>query len=388
MFQYKNLDNYLYFFIYIFPISLLVGVFFLNLNSALISLFFLVYVFKNNKIEVINNQKYYFFYLVLILFFLTSIFSKYKFQSFENLISFFSYILMFVCLVFFLNTNKKNSIKLSKIVFIIVLIICVDLWIQRILGTNIFGFPQQQAGRLTSFFKDEQIPGGILFKLSPFYIYFLFKQKNNFFYKFKFLFILFLYFSILITGERLASILSTFALLLIPLVNYKKIKSTNLLIYFTVFIFVFILLYLQSDSIIKERITYTFLQFENNIYFHMFNNAYEIFKDNFLLGTGLQTYRYECPILYQNCSTHPHNFFMELLSDTGIFSAMIFYFGLIYLFFSKIKNSKSFFEKSIIFTFTLLLFFPFLPSGSFFNSYGMNLTWFSLGFIYSLKDDL
>ncbi len=388
MFQYKNLDNYLYFFIYIFPISLLVGVFFLNLNSALISLFFLVYVFKNNKIEVINNQKYYFFYLVLILFFLTSIFSKYKFQSFENLISFFSYILMFVCLVFFLNTNKKNSIKLSKIVFIIVLIICVDLWIQRILGTNILGFPQQQAGRLTSFFKDEQIPGGILFKLSPFYIYFLFKQKNNFFYKFKFLFILFLYFSILITGERLASILSTFALLLIPLVNYKKIKSTNLLIYFTVFIFVFIPLYLQSDSIIKERITYTFLQFENNIYFHMFNNAYEIFKDNFLLGTGLQTYRYECPILYQNCSTHPHNFFMELLSDTGIFSAMIFYFGLIYLFFSKIKNSKSFFEKSIIFTFTLLLFFPFLPSGSFFNSYGMNLTWFSLGFIYSLKDDL
>ena len=111
MFQYKNLDNYLYFFIYIFPISLLVGVFFLNLNSALISLFFLVYVFKNNKIEVINNQKYYFFYLVLILFFLTSIFSKYKFQSFENLISFFSYILMFVCLVFFLNTNKKNSIN-------------------------------------------------------------------------------------------------------------------------------------------------------------------------------------------------------------------------------------------------------------------------------------
>ena len=194
--------------------------------------------------------------------------------------------------------------------------------------------------------------------------------------------------TILITGERLASILSTFALLLIPLVNYKKIKSTNLLIYFTVFIFVFILLYLQSDSIIKERITYTYLQFENNIYFHMFNNAYEIFKDNFLLGTGLQTYRYECPILYQNCSTHPHNFFMELLSDTGMFSAMIFYFGLFYLFFSKIKNSNSFFEKSIIFTFTFLLFFPFLPSGSFFNSYGMNLTWFSLGFIYSLKDDL
>ena len=64
-----------------------------------------------------------------------------------------------------------------------------DLWIQKLFGKNIFGYEQQQAGRLTSFFKEEQIPGGILFKLSPLIIYYLFNlNKNIFIYKYKYIF--------------------------------------------------------------------------------------------------------------------------------------------------------------------------------------------------------
>ena len=218
----------------------------------------------------------------------------------------------------------------------------------------------------------------------------MFKQKEYFLLiKFKYILILFLYFSILITGERLSSLLATFALLIIFTMNIKNIKLPNLAIYTTIFISFFSFLYFKEDSVLAERISYTFLQLDQNVYFFMFRNAFEIFKDNIFFGTGLQTYRFECHLSFQNCSTHPHNFFLELLSDTGIFGVLTFYICLIIMAYRNIKYVKnSILNRSIILSFTLLLFFPFLPSGSFFNSFGMNITWFSLGFIYSLENDL
>lgn len=388
MIQYKNLERNIYFLILAFPISLLVGVAFLNINSVLIALLFIFFIYKFNRIDLINDKSVYPFFLLLLFFFFSSIFSEYNYQSFENLFAFIVQILVFISLIFFLNKDTKFKFKLSKYVSLIIIIICIDLWIQSIFGKNILGFQQQQAGRLTSIFKDEQIPGGILFKLSPFYIYFLFKQTNEYVFKMKYIFILFLYFSILITGERLASILSTLALFLIPILNFKKIKLKYIFFYFILFLIIFILIYFQNDSIIRERISYTFLQFENNVYFKFFYNAFNIFKDNYWLGTGLQTYRYECALISQNCSTHPHNFLFELLSDAGLFATIIFYFSLFFVYIKKTKYNNSSFDKSIILTYTILLFFPFLPSGSFFNSFGMVIIWFSLGFIYSFSNDL
>ena len=152
---------------------------------------------------------------------MSSIFSKYNFKSFENSITFALQLLIFISLIFFLNKDKIFKFNLSKLVSCIIIVICVDLWFQSIFGKNILGFEQQQAGRLTSFFKDEQIPGGILFKLSPFFIYYLFKETNKYVYKLRYLLIFFIFFNFI--TERLASILSTIALFIIPILNFKKL---------------------------------------------------------------------------------------------------------------------------------------------------------------------
>ena len=389
MFQYKNLDNYIYYLILFFPISIILGDLFLNLNSVLISIMFLIFLYKFKELKLINNKYYYPFYCLLLLFFISTVFSDYFIESAENLLSFFSQLTLFACLVYFLNKNKKYTLKLSKIIFIIVALICIDLWIQKLFGKNIFGYEQQQAGRLTSFFKEEQIPGGILFKLSPLIIYYLFNLNNNIFiYKYKYIFLIMLYFSILITGERLPSILSTMALIIILLFNVKKINKKELIIYSIIFSLVFIFFFFQEDSIIRERYNYTFKQFDGNVYFKFYVNTLNIFKENYLFGTGLQTYRYECSEIFTTCSTHPHNFFFELLSDTGIFSAFLFYFSLTYILVIKLKKNNSSLNKSLIISYTILLFFPLLPSGSFFSSFAMNITWFSLGFVYSLSENV
>ena len=390
MFQHKNLEKCIYFLIYFIPFSIFIGVSILNINCVLVSLLILFYIFKSNKFDIFFNKNNYFFILLLFLFLISTTISNYKIQSIENFFSFFLQLTLFIGLIYFLKKDKKKCLNLSKIIFFIVLIVCFDLWIQRLFGQNILGFSQQQAGRLTSFFKDEQIPGGVIFKLSPFFIYFLFKQRDYFLLiKIKYMLIIFLYFSILITGERLSSLLATSALIIIFAMNLKNIKLSKLAIYSAIFISFFSFLYFQEDSIIAERISYTFSQLDQNVYFFMFRNAFEIFKDNIFFGTGLQTYRFECHLLFQNCSTHPHNFFLELLSDTGIFGVLTFYICLIIMVYRKIKYVKNnILSRSIILSYTLLLFFPLLPSGSFFNSFGMNITWFSLGFIYTLDNDL
>ena len=133
-----------------------------------------------------------------------------------------------------------------------------------------------------------------------------------------------------------------------------------------------------------------------------YKNSYSIFSDNILLGTGPQSYRYVCP-KYSNinkdinkfkfdkdftksCSTHPHNYFFELLSDAGIFAPFLFIFSLFFILRNKLKLIKNIFLKSLITSYTILFFFPLIPTGSFFTSFHMALTWFSLGFLYSLKN--
>ena len=62
---------------------------------------------------------------------------------------------------------------------------------------------------------------------------------------------------------------------------------------------------------------------------------YSIFKKNPIIGVGPNNYRRECSTIKlnyieNNCSTHPHNIFFQLLAETGILG--IFYYLIINLF--------------------------------------------------------
>ena len=382
--QKSNYINYLL--TLLLPITILIGSFFLNLIAILISICVILYIVKYKNYNLIYLKENICLFFLFFVFILSSIFSDYKFQSFQNSFSYLSNILLFIGISFFIINDDKKKILLSKIVFIIMLFICFDLWFQSFLGENILGFPKQQAGRLTSIFKDEQIPGIVLFKLSPFAIYYLFSfKKNSFILRYKYLVLIFIYFSILITGERAASILSTLSLIFIIIYNFKSLNKKKIFLYLIIYSSIFVILFMQQNSIIKERVYYTYEQSKNNTYVGLYNNAFQIFKNNKLLGSGPQTYRFECIKIKGNCSTHPHNFLLELFSDGGIFAPILLILSLMFLIYFKIKKNNDKILNSLILSFTVLLFFPFIPTGSFFNSFHMTLTWFSLGFLYSIK---
>jgi len=128
--------------------------------------------------------------------------------------------------------------------------------------------------------------------------------------------------------------------------------------------------------------------YKDNQYFAHYSTAWEIFKDYPLLGVGLKNFRVYCkdPIYDRevtesfwdnNCSTHPHNFYFEILSELGIIGTIIIlsFFG--YFFYNCIKSS---YKKRSIFLFgnTIFLmtyFIPLLPRGSFFTNWNAMLFW-------------
>ena len=98
--------------------------------------------------------------------------------------------------------------------------------------------------------------------------------------------------------------------------------------------------------------------------------------------------KYEKP---NGCSTHPHNFLLQLLAETGIFGAFPYLILYLYciknyflFFFKKISKQK---EDLYLKNFCILMlpfvinFNPILPSGNFFNNWLTAINCMSFGFI-------
>jgi O-antigen ligase len=94
---------------------------------------------------------------------------------------------------------------------------------------------------------------------------------------------------------------------------------------------------------------------------------------------------------YSNgCNTHPHNFYLHLLSETGIIGFILFFLLFLVLFYSLIQNffkiikNKENKKNKMNFFFLLglcLSLFPLFPTGSFYNNWLLILFYLNLGFL-------
>ena len=133
-----------------------------------------------------------------------------------------------------------------------------------------------------------------------------------------------------------------------------------------------------------------------------FSRAIDIFKENPVLGSGFRSYRKVCgsyetlkqPNQYGtdqgrrlSCSIHPHNYHLEILSETGLIGYLIFLSFIIYIFylFFKKKTNKSF-SLSLMFCLILTYIVPFKPTGSFFSTSSSFFFWYLIShFLFLIK---
>ena len=391
------------FLISILPISIVAGPSISLLNILFITTLFLI----NYKLSEIQIEKKFLLYLLSILYvyliFNTFISIDYKEGIYRNL-GFLRFIILFIAINLFF-TISNNQFKFLNFWSLIILIVVFDSFVEFTLGKNLLGYGDGlYADRIVSFFKDEPIVGAYLLGFNFIIVGYFFEKfyKQNLKLKLAMFLILFILVGcILITGERSNGIKAIIGLMIFLFLNNKisaKIKISIFL--FSLF---FISLIISNSNYLKVRygqqLFYQLFdsnqrdQFiENNLYLKLYKSGLAVFKDYPIFGVGNKNYRV---ITTRNIetkinddyllNTHPHQIYIELLSEHGLVGTIILLSIFFYLIFKNLKIiilSRNSIQLGC-FTYLIINFLPILPSGSFFNDFSSTLFWINLSIMYA-----
>ena len=139
----------------------------------------------------------------------------------------------------------------------------------------------------------------------------------------------------------------------------------------------------------------------NNGNLHIFSSgltevyltAINIFNDNKLFGIGTKLFRKYCLeekyIVGDGCTTHPHNYLIQLLTETGLFGLFLYFnfiFLLLFILFKHIylryiKDFDNYLVAKIYINILLLVHLvPFYPTGSIFHNFTSIQIFLPIGF--------
>ena len=382
---------------YLVPVSLVSGSFLLNLNLILIVFFLSLYFFLSKKsFEYIKLEWFKVAFLFFIYQILSSIVNGGNLDSLVRAFGFIKFITLTMTLLIIFELNHKNFLNFIKILFAVALFIIIDSIFQFSTGQNLFG-NQYMHGRLTSIFGDEMIVGAFLTKIG----FLLVMLPVLIFRKFKFneilvfLIISLLLTTILLSGERMASLL--FIMGIIIYYSFKSIKNLKNFLFLIFSFSIILLIFINSNNVSKrfKEISHdkygltNELKINNSVWGAHFLTAYEIFKNYPILGVGPKNFRLEvCKKKYENinstrakqrCSTHPHNIVLEILSEQGVFGMILF----LTLLYSILKGSNLFNEIQLLAFISFLIFvWPIGTSGSIFTSWNGTFMWINFAFFF------
>jgi O-antigen ligase len=387
----------------LFPLCLVIGPFWVNFFLILSSAIFFYELIKRNFYNKLK-LKWIYFYLIFILYsVLHSFFATDILNSLQS--SFFQFrYLLFSLFIFLCISDAKNIGFITKFWLVLVLLVSFDVIYQYFFLKNIFGLPVIGVSHIigvrpSGVFGKELIAGAFISYISVPIISYYFKKFNNINLKEKTLYsliYLFLFTTVALTGERLSFLIFFVSSIIIFIFNTNLKKFIILTMTLVIFL---ITIYFNSSSFntrVKD-FNNILVNFYDSSYGRLWESGYLLFEKNKIFGVGLKNYRVDCDnqidprpeSIPQFCSTHPHNFILEILSETGLVGFFIFFIFFIYLIFylkNKIRYLKSdlIFKKysSLLYGNILILFiyvWPLKTSGSFFTTWNGSFFWLNLG---------
>jgi len=409
-------------FFFLIPISFIIG------QAAVSVIFFLIIFLSIFSVKEIKNilklNKNY--DTILITFFFYIFFSS-LFKSSQVLVSSI-YLFRFLIFYFTIKYLVVNfSLKDIKI-FLCITLLCsafvlIDLFYEKYFGLDFFGYgrPPGNELRLTGPFRNEPIPGSFLLNIGfyTFVIVYMFSSEAKVIYKKILISFLIIFFGvgIFVTGERM-SFLMYILLIFLIFIFFNKIRKKIILSLILILLSIFLISF--KDNYYKDRYL-NFLKnigIQNNIdknnNFGFFDSqwgahlltAYEMFNNNNLTGIGVRQFRVACANEeYEKiksksadirCSSHPHNLYFEILSETGLIGLTFFSFFLFLIashFFKIFRDlDKDYFYFLLVYSFCvfLMLFWPIRSTGSFFSNFNGSIYWLTISLFSGLllKKDL
>ena len=444
--------NSCYYLVFLIPISYILGI---AITEALVFFSIIFFIFKNKSLDYFKNRFFIFLLLFSIYIFINSIFNIDYTDLKLSSIFHFRFILFSVSIIFILDYFEGKSFNLNFIAYllcIITILIISDSLIQFFFGKNILGFEIIDS-RISSIFGKDLVLGSFLLRLLPFFLFFIMYfefDKINDGKKYIIIFLSLYLISIYISGSRTSFILVLLFLFMI-FFFIKEIKDIILKAFIVLSFFIVLtsIFDLGKSNTFNRMFVKTFNQITGEYYSDIMNSeqyrseqysfskeidekknfsekivehfeihpvrrllrsteifskvhtghytlAYDQFLKKPLFGIGPKGFRNYCRKVDYNpeigiCSTHPHNFFIQITAELGILG-FLFYLIILSFIIINIKNSlikrKSKYQSMFLVVSSSLLInlFPFLPSGNFFNNWISIIIYYNIGlYMFSYK---
>ena len=416
-------QNYFNILLSAIPLSFIAGNMIININIILFILSaFIIFgteIFRL-KYHFLDKLIFSFFFLILV----TGIINDFHFYSiklawkgyFATIIKslfFFKYLLIYLVLRFLIEKEKVNL----KLFFITCsfssIFVAIDIFYQYYNGVDIFGYKSGKL-KLGGPFGDELIAGGFIqrFSVFSFFLIPLFyakKFKKIFKYIIPILFVVFLV-GIILSGNRMPLILFILSIFLIVL--FQKQTRKYFLPFVLIFSFTFYLIfsynekvktnfnsfYSQVSGIAEIVVKKDFYNKKAPPYYKEFFTFYDTWVIHKYIGGGIKNFRYYCHTR-QNidknskfvCNMHPHNYYLEILTETGlvgfIIISCIFLIVLYHVIYKKYFTRTILNQNNIIIPFIFLFvveIFPFKSTGSFFTTGNATYLFLLMGILVGL----
>ena len=402
-----NFPSYL---IALLPLSLISGPFLSDLSILLVGIFFLINIVINKEYSFLKNKFILIFSIFSLYLFVNSLIKYYDIHSIRSSLGYLRFGIFSLAVFYFLE-KRNEIIKWTFITFLVgYLLLIFDGYYQYFNKVSFFLEIETNAdGRISSLFGSELIMGSYLSRLFPIFLgvtFYLFKEKKSMLLLISLIFIL-VEVLIFLSGERASFFFNTLAAIYIILMikDFKKIRLFSFLISIVVIILVSNIDNSAKKRIVNETISQMGLNSEKKYVFSSvheshYKSAYKMFLDNKILGIGVRNFRNFCneeryKLSERSCTTHPHNTYVQILSETGLIGFI--FITSIFIFFITIslkhilgvifKNKHYFNDFEICLLSAILIsLWPFAPTGNFLNNWVSIVYYFPVGFLlWSLK---
>ena len=297
--------------------------------------------------------------------------------------------------------NSKTAIKnfLISLGLLLVFII-IDVWIQYLVGKDIFGYPTLGL-RLTGPLRDNPIIGIFITKfifisLTSLLVFKKFNQDNN---RYLFLFLLMIvgFMTVFVTGERMSLLLFFSSIPLVLLGFSKDVFRVliNIALLFTILLFLALLLgefFPQTFERAINSTIYKLSNFKDSDYGLVYQTAYQTWLNNIWLGGGLHQLK-DLYLLYDISLSevkilHAHNHPLSLLAETGLVGLFLYFIIILEIIrkiFNEIYQQNNWLKFALLLTLIYICFWPFMSHFSFQHNWMNAINWLIVGLVFALS---